>query len=319
MVDRSGNVYMVKGNRTREFWRYRPSADSWDRMSDVPDGPSRDPVKGGSDMVFVPRADTDFIYLLKGYGAEFLRYRIGADRWETQPDAPVSSKKGYAEGSWLAYDGDHTIYCHRAKYHELRRFDIASGAWDTHQLRSMPYIGFLGRSRKAKDGSCASLFGRHIVALKGGKTQEHWCYRLDSDSWREKDTLGSAGSTGRKKKVGAGADMASCPRRFSHYALKGNKTLELWRRTDSEWSGRDSVASTPAAAGPACRPASISPPRLVHPGAYDACGRRVSGANAANLVPTASVTSAHDLRPGVYLVVVASGDSVSVRRVVVMR
>jgi hypothetical protein len=92
----------------------------------------------------------------------------------------------------------------------------------------MPLVGMTGRSKRSKDGGSACRYDDNIYALKGGNTQEFWVYDPGTDEWAELDTMPSFGSTGRKKRVKYGADIASFGD-GAFFALKGNKTLEFWR------------------------------------------------------------------------------------------
>jgi len=225
-VASDGYVYATKGNNTLGFWRYNRYT-GWQSLPDVPYGPSHRKVKDGCDMVFVEMGGIPYIYLLKGTRNEFYRYNILGGTWEEQAPAPGTSK--WYRGSWLVYDGENTIYAHKAKYHEFYAYDIAAGEWRQTPLVPMPIASEKMLSRKrAKEGSCGTWAFGSVFALKGGNTCEFWRYLPDGDSWVEMDTMPSVGSTGSKKRVRDGGDIA-----FSGdgvlYALKGNKTLELWR------------------------------------------------------------------------------------------
>ena len=223
--DNQGNVYLVRGNNTREFWRY--NADSgWVQLQDIPAGVSGKAVKGGSDAVFV-EADNS-IYLLKGYKNEFYRFRIDAQNWEELAPAPPAGISKWDKGSFIVYDNAGSIYACRAKYNELWRYDIGAGVWDTLRiLRGMPFLSKSGRSSKLKDGGCGDYFNGSIYALKGANTCEFWRYDITGDTWVEIDTLPAVGSTQKKKRAKAGADLVYGGDAF--YAFKGNKTLEFWR------------------------------------------------------------------------------------------
>jgi len=224
------HIYMTKGNNTQGFWQYHIDGDSWTQLEDVPLGASGKKVKGGTDMVYVFLNDTGYVYLLKGYKTEFYRYNTVTKQWETLPDAPAGTKPKWDKGSWLVYDGDHYLYAHKAKYHELWRYDLSTGAWDSTQLKGMPfYSPTMNRNKKSKDGGCATYYDGAIYALKGNNTCEFWCYFVNGDdSWKELDTIPSYGSTGKKKRVKAGGDIvATGASKF--FAFKGNKTLEFWQ------------------------------------------------------------------------------------------
>lgn len=222
-----GYIYATKGNNTLGFWRYNIYLDEWEQLPDIPYGPSHRKVKDGCDIVFVERDGIPYIYLLKGNRNEFYRYHILNGTWEELALAPGSSK--WYRGSWLVYDGENTIYAHKGKYHEFYAYDLNSGEWRRTPLLPMPIASEKMLTRKrAKDGSCGTWAYGSIFALKGGNTCEFWRYLPDGDSWVELDTMPSVGSTGKKKRVRGGGDITLSDDGVI-YALKGNKTLEVWR------------------------------------------------------------------------------------------
>jgi hypothetical protein len=222
-------IYMTKGNNTQGFWKYHIDGDSWTQLEDVPLGASSKKVKGGTDMVYAVVNDTGYVYLLKGYKTEFYRYNTVTKQWETLPDAPAGAKPKWDKGSWLVYDGENTLYAHKAKYHELWTFNLITGQWSNFPLTGMPITSQkTTKSKKSKDGGCATYYDGAIYALKGNNTCEFWCYFVNGDSWKELDTIPSYGSTGKKKRVKAGGDIvATGASKF--FAFKGNKTLEFWQ------------------------------------------------------------------------------------------
>ena len=222
-ADGAGHVYLTKGNNTRGFWEYDAGANSWTQKQDVPLGLSNKKVKGGTDIVWAYNGGAGSAYLLKGYKNEFYRYDPVADSWHVLQPAPVGANVKWDKGSWLAYDGAHTIYAHKAKYHEFYAYNTETGLWcDT--LTAMPIPGSAG-TKKSKDGGCASWQDGAIYALKGGGTQEFWQYKIPSGSWTE---LAGMPLGLNKKKVKSGADITG----YGYgvfFALKGNKTNEFWR------------------------------------------------------------------------------------------
>jgi hypothetical protein len=79
-----GYIYAVKGNNTPGFWRYSVADNTWEQLADIPPGTSGKNPKGGTDVVYVT-TETDgasYVYLLKGYKQDFMRYNIGTGAWE---------------------------------------------------------------------------------------------------------------------------------------------------------------------------------------------------------------------------------------------
>jgi len=226
VADGLGKVFAVKGNNTLGFWCYHIAGDSWQQLPDVPLGGGKK-VKGGSDLVVVNEAGTEYIYLLKGYKNEFYRFNCDSDTWEELPVAPQAIHPKWDKGSWLVYDGNRYIYAHKAKYHEFWRFDLFTAAWDTNRLNGMPFLSRTGKNKKAKDGSSGACVNGAIFALKGGNTCEFYRYDIEADTWTELEPMPEVGSTGKKKRIKAGGDITVYNDHIL-YALKGNKTRELW-------------------------------------------------------------------------------------------
>jgi len=334
--DWTGRIYATKGNNTVEFYCYDAHRDSWNRLADVPLGENNKKVKGGTDLAYFNGS----IYLLKGYKNEFWKYNAVLDSWTSLPSAPLgtSGKARYSGGSWLVYDGDHSFYCFKAKYNELFEFDASADTW-LRQLACMPMVGRSGKSKKAKDGGSAAMFGSYLYALKGGNTQEFWCYWPSGNQWFESETIPAVGSSGKKKRVKGGGDLVavSWPVRML-YALKGSKCREFWCCAPSAGFdvGRTTaggvvataavlpqpgimVAPNPARAGTATLKLRVPDNGPVRLDVVDAAGRIVLCRNLA-AGPKAGVTvDLRALRSGTYLLRFKSAGCSSTRKLVVQR
>jgi hypothetical protein len=231
--DGTNSIYMTKGNNTTGFWHYDIAAQAWSALSDVPLGATGKKVKGGTDLVYVPMMtdSAGYVYMLKGYKTEFWRYDPGAGVWETRASAPIGTKEKWDKGSWLCYDGENTIYAHKAKYLEFWKYDIPGDSW-SGPLEPMPLAGLHSgkiKNKKAKDGGAGAYYaGGQIYALKGGNTTMFYMYDIDTNTWVEKEGIPDIGSTGKKKRVKVGGDFVAYGGE-AFFALKGNKCQEMWR------------------------------------------------------------------------------------------
>jgi len=90
----------------------------------------------------------------------------------------------------------------------------------------MPVQGS-GGSKKCGDGSRGTWAGDMVLALKGNNTKQTWAYYPAGNVWDERDTIPQVGSTGRRCRVKAGGDIVNAD--GSIFAMKGNKSREIWR------------------------------------------------------------------------------------------
>jgi len=335
VTDDDRYVYATQGNNTLGFWRYDIDTDSWELLTDVPLGGFGKKVKGGTDLAYVTTDDTPYVYLLKGYRTEFYRYNVLSGGWQELADAPAGRRARWDKGSWLVAESDSgdLLYAHKAKYHELWRYSIAGDSWA--ELKGMPFIGASTRRKKSKDGGCGAWQDDRIYALKGGNTQEFWLYDVGADTWTELDTMPSFGTTGKKKRVKYGADLVSYGG-GAFFAMKGNKTLEMWRYVEVPWPvapapARSGIAG--AVTGPGDYGLVIAPNPAGARGAtvrcalpcagpaaltvFDAVGRVVGRRTVVADADRTATLDLGTLAPGVYLVRLAAGGFTAVRKLVV--
>ncbi len=293
----SGEVFLLKGNNTLEFWRYGVSTGEWQPAAPVPLGGGKK-VKAGAALALASRPDGDFVFLLKGANSEFYRYSISGDSFTRLADAPAGAKPKYGKGSWLAWDGQRWLYCHKGGIGELHRYDIIADTWqEMPQLAPFPRVGRSGRSRKTGSGSAAAWGLDALHALKGNNTAQFWRYEPDAGpgTWTELESIPwTRVQGGNPRRNKAGSALAFSPVLGVFTALTGNKTNWVWRYTpDLEPSRLVGTAGEPAQpAGPDRLAASLlAGPGLGHGSAviryaitaaaevrleiYDNSGRRV--------------------------------------------
>ncbi len=242
-ADGNGRVYMTKGNRTFEFYRFDPVV-GWTELASVPSGPRNKPPAGGTAMAHLVVNDTGWVYLLKGNStAEFFRYNTVRDSWEALADAPagLSGKLKYKDGSALAAQGDSLVWCLKGNFNEVFRFDTRSSLWLEGQS-IVPFAGESGRRKKVKNGGGMVMGGGRLVVLKGGGTCEFWRLEGADSTWREFPAVPS-GMSNRRVKDGGGVGYAG----DAFYVLKGAKTNEMWRfRLNAEYGGPQTGSVVPS-------------------------------------------------------------------------
>lgn len=215
----AGNcLYAVKGNKTLEFWRFRPGW-GWSEMCRVPS--TWGEITAGAGLAWVG----DHVYLLKGSKTlSCLPYDLAGDSWGQ--DLPVIPNGGdleglFDQGSALTGDGDNRLYALKGKYNEFFCYDITDKEW--RELAELPERGRSGHSRKAKDGTSIACQDSNVYVLKGG-SHELWRYAR-ATRWQQLEDLPASGN---KKKAGAGGALVYCEPTGALYALRGANTLELW-------------------------------------------------------------------------------------------
>jgi hypothetical protein len=332
------SVYVVKGNNTVEFYRYAVDSLAWTRVRDVPYGGSGRKVKAG-DMVGVPVTGGTHCYFLKAEANEFYRYSTIDTLWHQLSLPPNDLSGKWKKGSFLVFDGSHTIYAHKAKYHTMWTYNTSNDSWSSTALPGMPFVGRAGRSRKSKDGACGGFLNGFVYSLKGGNTQEFWRYDTTSRAWAEMETIPQYGSSNARRRVKGGGDMVAANNVL--YALKGNKTREVWKYTPSAFdftpgasrSTQDSgvmrdassvmqISPNPLASGFATlsftRPLDLLNPELLSVSISDVAGRVVRQSTICNL-KSAMALDLRGLRPGVYLVRVDAGGFTATQKLAVQR
>jgi|GEM_PF-737400 len=349
-TDGLNSIYMTKGNNTFGFWRYDIGSDYWSRLPGVPEGPFGKKVKGGTGLAYVLEDDTGWVYLLKGYRTEFYRYNTLAGRWDTLDPAPdLSGKAKYDKGSFLVFDGEHTLFAAQAKYHNdtnhyLFRYCTEGDTWFSRRYHGMPVLGLHNGGLKAKklgDGGSGAWWDGAIYALKGNNTQQFFRYNAAQDSWRELDTMPTYSPTsGRRKRVKYGAGIAGCGNGL-FFALKGNKTREFWRyiqpagayglpltanrsgvmaNPSTTYDVRLTISPNPLASGRATISFSLPKAGPVTINVFDVAGRSVFSAWSLGHWVTGSLRlDLRSLSAGVYLLRLESPDGVATQRLVVQK
>jgi hypothetical protein len=226
----TGFVFALKGNNTREVYRYNTVTSTWvagDSLPLMDRYAKKKGVKNGASLV---ASLNGTFYATKGNNTyafwQLDLSRPQSTRWQEQADVPTGAKPVKDGGSAVAVkvhyaNGSDTNWVYLLKgagTYEFYRYNTVTNTW--HTLASAPS----GHSAKPyKKGSCLTYDGGDtIYCLKGG-VQELFAYSISGLSWVAKDTLPRGAA---KKKTGGGTGLASGDRVL--YCLKGNNCDEFW-------------------------------------------------------------------------------------------
>ncbi|MFO7650257.1 MAG: hypothetical protein R6X13_02805 [bacterium] len=175
VINDTGQVYLLKGNGTSEFFRYNTVADSWEPLPDAPLGLSgKSKYKVGSALA--AQGDS-LIYCLKGYYNEIFRFDPRSSLWlEGQTDVPMfgasGRKKKVKNGGGMVLGGERLTVLKGANTSEFWRLEAADSSW-----REYPEVPRGMSNRRVKDGGGVAYSGDYYVT-KGAKTNELWRFRL---------------------------------------------------------------------------------------------------------------------------------------------
>jgi len=214
-----GEVYVLKGGGTQEFYCYDPLTKGWDSL---PEPGFTKGVKGGF-ATFVEIDGEDYIYVGSGSNTnEWKRYKISARTWEAiTPALPVEKTK---IGSGLAWDLDKKIYFLHGggKINDFYVFDLTTSSWTGKKELPLSVPGTT-KKKKVKEGGSIEYWNGLVYAVKGGNTKEFWAYFPDGDSWHY---LGEVGDGAPQKGIKCGRSLTSTSQGI--YCIIGNNTNEFW-------------------------------------------------------------------------------------------
>ncbi|MEO0079950.1 MAG: FlgD immunoglobulin-like domain containing protein [candidate division WOR-3 bacterium] len=220
-----GRLFATKGNNTVEFYEYTLADSHWQERDTIPRQPSGKRLKNGTASTAVTRAETAFIYLLKGNGTtDFYRFNTLSGHWEMCASAPSwPDGKGFKDGSSIAWDGGDYIYALKgdSKNNLFYRYSLAKDSWES--LSGMPLVGRSGRSKRVKAGAALAFCDDWLYALKGGNTRELWVYVPDGRFWFQGEDVPPGP---KSKKVKSGGALIEADGLI--WVLKGGKTSEFY-------------------------------------------------------------------------------------------
>ena len=219
-------IFVVKGNKTNEFYLYDPIFNEWSRKCSIPYyllNAKYLPKKG----TCIAKAG-QLIYLVVGNNTcEFLAYCLIGDTWTKKRPIPLGpANKTLKGGSSLAkgkiLNKDYLFLIKGSNTREFYAYDINNDTW--LEMAPTPY---LERETKVKKGSCLTSDGRNIYLLKGG-VNEFFIFFSDSNKWQPLKPMPFYNRSGVKKKVKEGASLVYEGGHDVIFAFKGGNTNEFW-------------------------------------------------------------------------------------------
>jgi len=199
----AGNVYLLVGNKTSEFYAADMTSGAWNRLADMPLGVSQKPARAGGAMTVL----NGRIYAVKGNGTdEFYVFDPLTDGWRTLSPVPMGSGKTVKDGAALANNGSR-IFIVKGGSKEFYTYNPADGAWQ--KLADLP--------KKAKAGASLSYLNGVLFATIGG-TNEFYAYDMNTNVWARLENVPLAPDY---KKATSGASMTSLASSLVY--MKGRK------------------------------------------------------------------------------------------------
>jgi hypothetical protein len=237
----SGLFYVAKGNKTGDFYQYRPLTDSWQTCQAMPAGVElKLPSAGAAGTSDGHR----YVFATKGNNTlGFWLYDAVADSWQQLPDIPRGPYgKKAKSGTDVAFvhesDTDY-VYLLKGTKNEFYRYNIAARRWDT---RPDAPIGI--SSIKWDRGSWLVYDGVRYLYAHKGKYSELWRYDTQTEAWLDSmlpgiPTFNPRTNRVKRAKDGSSAAWDSCVL----YAVKGGNTQDFWRfdAAGDSWTALDTI------------------------------------------------------------------------------
>jgi hypothetical protein len=294
--DGERSIYLVKGQKTNELWRYKISGDSWLPLQAVPVDLPAFKTDAGSWLELVEEA-TDghpYLYLHKAKFHHLHRYDLVADQWVTgrRTGMPLvgrsgKSKKSKDGGSAAFWNGD--IYALKGgNTCEFWRYRPASDSW--LELPAIPEIEPDGKKKRVKGGGdVVNVGGGGFFVTKGNKTTTSWRIVVASAK-AQAQAQARNGSAGTVTTLTAPARLSIAPNPLR----SGFVTVGLGTRSE------------------------LSDNSVMSLRMYDALGRAIGSW----LLPIGCSSFPLDLRSmqaGVYMVKLSTGTAVVTQKLVIQR
>jgi len=204
-----GYLYATRGADQSDFWRYDIDANIWESVSNA----SKVFTYGGS----LQYDGSRYIYGLPGNDDAFYRYDTQNNVWSNLENAEFgnpneSDGQRVYEGSYMAYDGNDTIYASQGNnYPYFSKYSISNGHWSI--LEKAP-VGVNEGGTITYDPNTDAVY-----MLSGKYRQNFFKYAVASDNWTELPMIPSA--------VAQGGSLKTVGNYI--YAIKGDSSAAFYK------------------------------------------------------------------------------------------
>ncbi len=239
-----GEIYLLKGGGTNEFYCYDPTTNSW---SALPEPNFTKGVKGGFMAPMVVN-DCTYIYAGSGYKNEWKRFNLQSGQWqpcipETLPGGKWkigSSMDWFFAGEKNEHLPNHIIMMRAGgrtnEIYELSPQPDPPG-FSFKRLANLPLQGRSARKKKVGEGGSIKAFNPEpsnkgteailFFAVKGKNTKEFWQFEYnpqekDTGRWTQLEDIPST------KGIKGGGCLVYSPWDLGVYFLIGNNTREIF-------------------------------------------------------------------------------------------
>jgi hypothetical protein len=224
-------VYLLKGNNTREFYRYDPAIGEWTALESMPGQDRHHCHRFVREGAILAQVDGKFYATRGGNCMEFWEYDPAADsgyHWTQKADVPGCGH-GLQWGASAAgvKVGNHSyVYLLKAsESFEFCRYNVEGDSWEA----MAPAPG--RRGEEFKTGSCITYDGVDTIFALKGTHNNFYAYVVSTNSWQARTSL----PVGRGKQAKGGA--AICYHLRKVYCIKGSNSQEFWvyNCADNTW------------------------------------------------------------------------------------
>ena len=163
MASDGQDIYVLRGNGDRAFYKYSPATNSWTILADAPIG-----VYNGSHLEAGPPG-TIFAFF-GNYTKKFYKYLTATNTWVELADTP----NPVGPGATMVYTGTYVFALRGSSTQDFWKYDLESNTW-------IPLVGPPGTIAAGADlvydGS------NYLYTLRGNGTVNFYRYSISGNSW----------------------------------------------------------------------------------------------------------------------------------------